>query len=75
MIRTNLDALQERHRNVIQRITNLEETLRLAQEEECQLKRNVEAKSLELSAAEGEVDVKCKALANLEAMPTFCLMI
>ena len=27
---TDLDALQERHRSAIQRITNLEETLRLA---------------------------------------------
>jgi len=35
MVRTNLDALQERFASVIRMITNLEETLRLAREEEC----------------------------------------
>jgi len=48
MVHTDLDALHETHRNVVQRITNLEETLRLTREEECQLKRDVQAKSLEL---------------------------
>ena len=41
MVHTDLDALHETHRNVVQRITNLEETLRLTREEECQLKRDV----------------------------------
>ena len=48
MVRTNLDSLQERHRSVIQKIADLEETIHLTQEEECQLKRDVEAKSFEL---------------------------
>ena len=51
-------------------ITNLEETVRLNREEKCQLKRDVEAKSLKLRAIKSEVDVKSKALADLEAMPT-----
>jgi len=32
MVRTNLDALQERHESVIQRIVNLEDTLLRAKE-------------------------------------------
>jgi len=32
---TELDALQERHSSIIQRISDLEETLRGAREEEC----------------------------------------
>ena len=48
----------------------MEETLCGAREEECQLKRDTEAKSIELQAAGSEVDVKSKALANLEAVPT-----
>ena len=47
MFCTDLDELQERHRSVIQRITNLEETLRGAWEEEFQLKIDAETKSLE----------------------------
>jgi len=35
MDRTDLDALQERHKSVVQRISDLEETLRGAREEEC----------------------------------------
>jgi len=37
---------------------------------ECQLKRDVKAKSLELTVTEDDVDVESKALADLEAMPT-----
>ena len=70
MVLTKLDALQERHRSVTQRISDLEETLRGAREVECQLKRDAEAKSLELQATESEVDVKSKTLAGLQAMPT-----
>ena len=70
MVRTNLDALQERHRSVVHKISDFEETLHGAQEEECQLKRDIEAKSLELQAAESEVEVKSEGLADLEAMPT-----
>jgi len=51
----------------------LEETLRGAWEEECQLKRDAEAKSLELKAAESEVDVKSKTLADLEIVPSLSL--
>jgi len=71
MVYTNLDALHERHRSIIQRITDLEETLRLAQEEESQLNRDVKAKSLELPVVESEVDVKSKALADLEVVPNW----
>jgi len=38
MVHTNLDALQERHGSVIERIGKLEETLLLMREEECQLR-------------------------------------
>ena len=48
MARTNLDALQESHRSVVKRISYLEETVRGAREEECQLKTDAEAKSLKL---------------------------
>ena len=34
------------------------------------MKRDVKAKSLELPVAESEVDVKSKALADLEVVPT-----
>ena len=51
-------------------ITNLEETLPLAWENDCQLKRDVKAKSLDLQGAMSEVDVKSKALADLEVVPT-----
>ena len=47
MVHTDLNALQERHRSVMQRIVDLEETL-LAREGEHQLKRDVEAKLPEL---------------------------
>ena len=45
----------------------MEETLRLAREEECQMRREAETKSLELSVADDEVDVKSKALVDLVA--------
>jgi len=48
----------------------LEETLRGAREEECQLKRDAEAKSLELQAVVSDVDVKSKTIADLKALPT-----
>ena len=51
----------------------MEEKLCLAPEEGCQLKRDVEAKSLKLTIAEDDVDVKSKALANLEVVPTLSL--
>jgi len=70
MVRTNLDAIQERHRSVVPRIFDLKETLHGAQEEECQLKRDVEAKSLELQAANSEVEVKSKALIDFAIVPT-----
>ena len=73
MIHTNIDALHERQRSSIQRIADLEETLHLAREEKCQLKRDVEAKSLELRAAESEVGVKSKPLADLELVLSFFL--
>jgi len=38
-----------------------------------QLKRDANAKSLELQATDSEVDVKSKALTNLEAVPTLSL--
>ena len=69
-VRTEIDALQERHRSIIQRISDLEETLRGAREEECQLKRDVEPKSLKLQAVESEADVKSQTLADLEAVPS-----
>ena len=67
MVCTELDALHERNRSIIQRISNLEEALHGAPEEEWQLKRDVEAKSLELHVAESEIDVQSKALATLRA--------
>ena len=66
-VRTELNALQERHRSIIQRISDLEEALHGGQKEECQLKRDAEAKSLELQAAESEVDVKSKTLLTLRS--------
>jgi len=51
----------------------LEQTLRGARKEECQLKSYAEAKSLELKAAESEVDVKSKTLADLEIVPSLSL--
>ena len=69
VVYANLNALQERYMNVIQRIVDLEETLYLTQEEECQLKEDIKAKSLELTTIEKEVDVKSKNLADLEAVP------
>ena len=48
----------------------MEETLRGAREEECQLKRDAEVKSIQLHAAESEVDVKSKTLSDLEVVPT-----
>ena len=68
MVRTDLNALQERHGSVIQRIVGLEKTLHLTQKEECQLKRDAKAKSHELTAIENELDVKFKVLINLEAV-------
>ena len=68
-VRTELDALQERHKSVVQMIPNLEETLRGAREAECQLKRDADTKLLELQATESEVDLKSKTLAYLELVP------
>ena len=73
MVCTDLDTLQERHENVIQRIAYLKETL-LAWEEEFQLKRNVKAKLPHLQAAEGEVDVKSKAPIDLRTCQSYHLM-
>ena len=70
MVHTELDASQERHTTVVRRMSDLEEILHDAREEECQPKRDVEAKSLELQAIESEVEVKFKALVDLKAVPT-----
>ena len=70
MVHTELDASQERHTTIVRRMSDLEEILHDAREEECQLKRDAEAKSLELQATESEVDVKSKALIGFEAVPT-----
>jgi len=48
MVHTDLDALQERHEGVIQRIVNLEETLFRDKEKTFQLKGDVKARSFEL---------------------------
>ena len=48
----------------------MEETICLAQEEECELNRDVEAMSLKLTDVEQKVDVKSKIVANLEALST-----
>jgi len=53
-----------------QRIVDLEDTLRLAHEEERQLKRDVQVQSSQLEATEQEVNVRCKALADLQIAPT-----
>ena len=50
----------------------MEDTLSGAREEECQLKRDTETKSLEVRVVESQVEVKSKALADLEATPTSC---
>jgi len=49
MLHTDLDALQKRHESVIQRIVGLEETLLHAEERKFQLKRDLNARSLELT--------------------------
>lgn len=48
----------------------MEETICLAQEEECELNGDVEAMSLKLTDVEQKVDVKSKIVANLEALST-----
>jgi len=48
MVCTDLDALEEGHGSVIQRIVNFKERLLLSWEKEGQLKRDVEAKLLKL---------------------------
>jgi len=48
----------------------LEETLHGVLEEEYQLKRDADAKSLKLQAAESEGKVKSKALVDLKAVLT-----
>jgi len=53
MVYTDLDTLQERHESVIQRIVDLEETLLRAEEKKFQLKRDVKARSLELTGYSG----------------------
>ena len=70
MVHADLDALQESNGSVVQKIAYLEETLHLAQEEEFQLKEDVGAKSYELIAIDREIEVKSKALIDLEVVPT-----
>jgi len=57
-------------KGVEQQIVDLEEALRLAREEEHQLKGNVQVQFSLLEAADKEVDVRSKALANLKMVPT-----
>ena len=54
----------------MQRIVDLEDALRLAREEERQLKGDVHVQSSLLEATEQEVNVKSKALVDLEMVPT-----
>jgi len=68
--RTDLSAMIEKLKGVTQRIVDLQDALRLALEEERQLKGDVQAQSSLLEAAEQEVDVRSKALADFEIVPT-----
>jgi len=68
--RADLSAVTEKLKGVAQRIVNLEDALRLAREKERQLKGNVQVRSSLLEATEQEVNVKSKALADLEMIPT-----
>ena len=68
--RADLSAVTEKLKGVAQRIVDLEDVLRLAREEERQLKGDVQVKYSLLEATEQEVNVKSKALADLEMVPT-----
>ena len=73
LVHVELDSLYEKHRSVVQRIADLEKAPCLAQEEGCQLKDDMEAKSLELTAAVKEINEKYKVLIDLEVVPTLSL--
>ena len=68
--RANLSAVTGKLKGVAQRIIDLEDALRLAREEECQLKGDIQVQSSLLEAAEEEANVRSKALADLEMVPT-----
>ena len=70
MLHTDLDALQKRHESVIQRIFDLDEKLLRAEEKNFQLKRDVKEGCSSWHTTKDEVDVKSKALSNLEVVPT-----
>jgi len=65
-----LDVIQEKHKSVTQKVAELEKTLRLACEEDQQLRANIETKSALMATMKQQVTEKEQALANLEAIPT-----
>ena len=68
--RADLSVVTEKLKGLAQRIVDLEDALRLTREEERQLKGDVQVRSSLLEATEQEVNVKSKALADLEMVPT-----
>lgn len=71
MVRADLGALTKKLKGVEQKIVDLDEAICLAREEEPQLKGDVQVQSSLLEAAEKEVDVRSKTLADLQMVPTF----
>jgi len=65
-----LDVIREKHKSVTQRVTKLEKALRLACEEDHQLRADIEAKLALMAAMKKTVTQKDHAVANLEAIPT-----
>ena len=69
----DLGASTEKPKGVEQKIVTLEDALRLAREEECQLKGDVQAQSSLMEATEQALGVRSKALVVLKMVPTLSL--
>jgi len=66
----DLDVSTEKLKGVEQKITDLEDTLRLAREEERQLKGGIQVQSSLVEVTMQAVDVRSKSLADLKMVPT-----
>ena len=69
-VQGELDVIQEKHKGVTQKVDELEKALRLAYEEDQQLRVDIETKSALMDTMREQVTEKDQALANLEAVPT-----
>ena len=65
-----LVVIQEKYKSVTHRVAELEKALRLAYEEEHQLRTDIETKSAIMANMKKQVTEKEEALANLEAVLT-----